>query len=183
MTWHLSATQKILRFYQHPSQSRRYLKTLLHIFKKYTSIKTFPACNLLSPPLHSMNLNVAVAKNEKENRRSVSRHSGSELRMRDNNEQLWFTVWWEEHRSLRLTWEQKKKQGRTQKQTARTSIRQDLPAFRHPPAPRDLPYHPTQREEEVKVGREREKRKKKKKQDIDVKHAVHKHTDEMKRHI
>lgn len=108
MMWCLSATLKILCFYQHPSQSGRYLKTLLHIFKKYTSIKTFPACNLLSRPLHAMNLNVAVAKNEKENRRSVSRYSGSELRMRDNNQQLWFTVWWEEHRSLRLTREQKK---------------------------------------------------------------------------
>lgn len=58
------------------------------------------------------------------------------------------------------------------------SIRQDLPTTcHHRPATQDLSSHPTQREEEVKVG---EKERKRKKQDIDVKHAAHNNRDEMK---
>lgn len=51
-----------------------------------------------------------------------------------------------------------RKQGRTQKQTARVSIRQDLPTTcRHPRAPQDLPYHPTERRSST---RERKRKKK-----------------------
>lgn len=63
-----------------------------------------------------------------------------------------FAVWWRKHRLLHIHRNRDK-----QKKTARVSIRRDLPtACRHPRAPQDLPYHPTQREEEVE-GREREK--------------------------
>lgn len=117
-----------------------------------------------------------------ESRRGSSVHGAGRLKVRGNSAHGHVHAVVGEDTSLcRYVYTENRDEHRS-----RVSIRQDLPTTcRHPPAPQDLPSHPTQREEEVKGGvggggggggRER-------KQDIDVKHAAHNHTDEMKRTI
>lgn len=121
--------------------------------------------------MHATYKNVTVAK-KGFRKQSLSLHRGR-LKVRDNNVHVLFTVWWKKHRLRLLHLHGNRDEHRSRQQECQSdrTYRQLAVILGRPRTCLII----QQREEEVK-GREREK-----KQDIDVKHAVHNHTDKMKR--
>lgn len=189
LVWRESYGKFCMMMFPLPSPTGWNLQTLMFLEKKrYTGIKKkiTVACSLLSCPWHAMNVKGSCCK-KTEKKHEVGTEGvffsevGAGLRIGDKR---WTALEeasaWQGRNTASAgqlrRWLGEEGRSTENKDTTRThreagqqiaSIGQDLPtAFRHPPVPRDWPYHPTEREEEVKVGieRKRERRRKKKKQ-------------------